>query len=194
MRLVSKLINFLFKNPRKKKLIDFFTQLQIALEILLHVVLFAVLVILIMYISPLATMFSDYSLETHQDMLATLIKMNMGKWPLFILIAMIVSLVSVLFSHRICGPAYRIKSIIEKYALRDYRPSTNLRKHDYLHDLVDSLITLKGTIGNDVKTMREKVFELKKHIESIADENQKKKLFELSEELESVLSSYKLDN
>jgi methyl-accepting chemotaxis protein len=181
------------KNRRKKKIIDFIGQLQMAIEVLMHVILFGVLTILVIYMDPLATMFSEHSLETHQNLLAALMEINFGKWPFLIIICLVVSLSSVLFSHRILGPSYKIKMMLNKYASRDLVVPTYLRKHDYLMDLVEPMNDLRGTITEDISAIKEEISKLEKNLSEMPEGEAKHSALSALEGIRSRANSYFLE-
>ncbi len=191
MSILKRFHYFLFKDKRRKKFIDAVTQFQIAFEILIHSFLFLILIILVLYVNPMATMFSDYSLEAHQNALISLIEINSGKWLLFVLVALIVSYVSILFSHRICGPAYKLKMLISRYSERDLRMESYLRKNDYLSEVSEALSSLRDTMLEDAELFRRIIKEATSEIENINDDSLKNKLNSIIKEADGRLCEYK---
>ncbi len=125
-----------FNPRRKRKVVDFFLQMQLAVEILLLSVVLFCFVIFILSVPPVATMFSDFPLEIHHDVLVQLVELNVPKWPIYIFAVFMWVFVTILFSHRIAGPYYRFLTFLQRYRKRDFRQSLSLRKHDFFHGLV----------------------------------------------------------
>ncbi len=154
MGIAGQIKRYLFHDYRRKKIVDFVGQLQIAVEIILHVLVFYALLITILFVPPFATWLSDHALSTHQNIFAELLEINADKWPFLILALLILSLFSVLFSHRIAGPIYKLGNVLRKYSDRDLKQRATLREHDLLHKLVDPTNAFRQTVNGDLMEIR----------------------------------------
>ena len=97
----------MLKDQRKRKFVDLKTQALIALEVMLHALILPILIIIFLSIDPFSTMFSSHTAEEHFIAAKDLLTMNLGKWPLLILLILFVGFLSVVFSHHIAGPGLR---------------------------------------------------------------------------------------
>lgn len=175
---------------RKKKMVDVPMQLQIAVEILLHVLVFLTMMMMVFYVYPVATMFSSASLEEHQRALIQLIELNFSKWPLFLIVGLITGVVSILFSHRFAGPIFKLASIVRKFAAGDFREEARLRTHDYLWTMVGPLNDLRNKWSNDLKTISS---ELTKQKQSMSGNQVNGAEIKASiERIEAICATYQL--
>lgn len=177
---------------RKSKLVDVNLQLLIAIEILLHSFMWFAFIIMIVYVAPLATMFSNLSLEAHQDAVGTLIEININKWPLLIIAAVLVALVTVLFSHRIVGPYFKVAKLMREYAGGDLRSQFYLRKHDYFQELTPIINNLVDRLNNDLGAARKELAELERQAQGLKDESAKRSIQERLAALQQALAAYQL--
>lgn len=60
-----------------------------------------------------------------------------------------VAFISIRFSHRVAGPIYRIKTVLDRATLGDFSPRITLRKKDQLKDLAQKLNTLLDTLEKE---------------------------------------------
>ncbi|MFH1018066.1 MAG: hypothetical protein V1798_07785 [Pseudomonadota bacterium] len=123
------------KERRTHKFINRNLQIRIAGEIILHSILFLALVCLLLFAPPFVTWFSNYSIDDHQAIAKELFILNASKWPLFLLLAIFLGIVSVLFSHHIAGPMYHVSRVIGELKARNLAARVRFRKWDYLSDL-----------------------------------------------------------
>jgi methyl-accepting chemotaxis protein len=71
--------------------------------------------------------------------------------PLTIVLLLAVIFLAVLVSHRVVGPAYRLKHTIDAFADGELEVRANLRKADALKDVATSV----NTLGDTLKASRE---------------------------------------
>jgi hypothetical protein len=150
MTILNDLRNYFFHNKRKKMVIDAPMQTQLAVEILLHVVIFFILVILILYAEPFSTLFSSHPADVHQNAVEWLVSLNLPKWPLFVAVGVVVGIVSVTMSHRLAGSFYKVRKVLDSFAARDLRPRMSLRKHDYFQSVVPVVNEVRSTVAGDL--------------------------------------------
>ena len=64
-------------------------------------------------------------------------------------------------SHKIAGPLYRFKAVVDAIAGRDLGPVTQLREGDQLQETSSSLKALTQTLTGDVRDLRVRLAELR---------------------------------
>ncbi len=77
-------------------------------------------------------------------------------WPIVIVVALLLLVHGVFFSHRIAGPLYRFRRIFQSVASGDLTVRTSIRKSDYLHVEARHL-------GEMVSALREKIVRIEAH-------------------------------
>lgn len=120
------------------------------------------------------------------------------------LITPLVVLISILLSHRVAGPLYRIERFLRSVAKGDFSMKLHLRKNDELQDLAGSINEMTEDLKNRVKKLKGLVnmtnLELEKLVRTLGQEfpdinSVKKKVDDLTKsvkDLEDHLSEYRL--
>jgi methyl-accepting chemotaxis protein len=81
-------------------------------------------------------------------------------WPAMLVVFALLTLHSVLVSHRIAGPLYRFRTVFKAVTQGDLSVRANLRKTDYLEKESDSLNEM-------IMSLRTRLTEIKKHSEEV---------------------------
>ncbi|MBI4335638.1 MAG: methyl-accepting chemotaxis protein [Candidatus Omnitrophica bacterium] len=71
-----------------------------------------------------------------------------------LLVTPLVALVSILLSHRIAGPVYRIEQFLKSVAQGDLSMKLRLRKGDELRDLADAINEMTSDLKNRVNKLK----------------------------------------
>ncbi len=169
---------------RRKKFINSWAQLSIAVEVVLHSLLLLSLISLLLFAPPFVTMMSHYSVADHQAVARDLWEMNISKWPLFLVLAVFVGFISVLFSHHIVGPGYKFEHILHELNERNLAQTVILRKWDYL-------VEVQGELNRHILQLREDLGKIREcsgnSLEVLADLRPKVST-EAAQQLEKQLS------
>jgi len=107
-----------------------------------------------------------------------------------VIAAFVVIILTMLASHKIAGPLFRIKREIEVLKKGDFSANFKIRKTDELQDLADSLTNLTDSLKNNYTLIKDKTRQLKSLLEAPAGDTQaiRKRLAELEE----ILNQYKI--
>ena len=105
-------------------------------------------------------------------------------------IAKVIALISFRISHKIAGPIYRVRGVLESVATGDYDiPSVRMRKHDEFQELAEDLNkmisslrerrdqaqNISNTLLKDLDTLAQ--IQHDKHGESVPSQDQSKESF-----------------
>ncbi|MDD5195414.1 MAG: hypothetical protein PHQ96_07085 [Candidatus Omnitrophica bacterium] len=104
--------------------------------------------------------------------------------------ALLVALLTLLASHKIAGPLYRIRKELELVKSGSFLPNFHIRKGDQMQDLADSLFEVVSLLRDKHKTLKAKNLELKKIIE--ANPENKEGIKALINDLENTLDYFKV--
>lgn len=63
-----------------------------------------------------------------------------------LILALIVSFLTIRYTHRIAGPIYRFKVVLDRAIQGDYSPRINLRKRDHLKELAQKINQLLDSV------------------------------------------------
>lgn len=167
-------------HKRTRKFIDRTTQMLIGGQVVLHSLLLVGLLALFLFAEPFVTMFSNYSSEDHMAIAKELILLNSAKWPLFLLLLLFTGTASIIFSHQIVGPIYKVNQTLTKLSQRQLNLNVKFRKTDYFKPLEAQLNHVLERWKGDITIVKQTVEELKKNPGS------QEKLAEL----ENLINSY----
>ncbi len=76
-------------------------------------------------------------------------------WPAVILLAALLVVHTIIFSHRIAGPLERIRGELKKIGDGNLTVHVKVRKHDYLHEQVGSVNEMVEALRDKVRTIEE---------------------------------------
>lgn len=86
-----------------------------------------------------------------------------------ILVGLATAIVTLFISHRIAGPLYRFKKVIQKLAEGDFSSDFNIRSRDQLREIADLLNAMIRANKLELTKIRAQVILLKTKIESISE-------------------------
>lgn len=114
-------------------------------------------------------------------------------WPAIFVVFVLLALHSIVVSHRIAGPLYRLRRVLKAAAEGDLSVRVTIRKNDYLAkeaDVVNELISAFTSKINRMqeqhKQMRRVVTALKGAIESGSVDDMKQSILDLATEMERI--------
>lgn len=109
--------------------------------------------------------------------------------------ALVVSLLSMVASHRISGPLYRLKKEVDLVESGIMGRSFNLRAKDQLQELAKSLSSMSSVLKQKHLDIQQRYIKLKKFMETNQEklnDMQKQELNKILTEMEEVLNFFKL--
>ena len=185
-------------NKRRHYFIDKSFQTKFILKFCLIVILSSLLIgVTMFYVSRNSTTVAIEDTKVMAKLTADFILPLMIGILLIVatLSALVVSILTLLISHKISGPLYRLKREIDILKDGDFRRNFSIRTRDQLQELSKSLNTM-------CKTLREKQVELKRRVEAVRSslENdksvkraKKEELLIKFNEIDNILNSFKLE-
>lgn len=128
-----------------------------------------------------------------QEPASQFLSLHTRLWPAIFVVFVLLAIHSLVVSHRIAGPLYRLRSVLKAVAKGDLSVRATIRKNDYLAteaDAVNELIaalTRKITgIQDQCKEMHEMFSRLKRAIESGSVEDMKQDVADLATQMERL--------
>ncbi|MDX1815691.1 MAG: hypothetical protein R3239_07000 [Thermodesulfobacteriota bacterium] len=131
---------------RKTRLADRQFQFGLAWRMLLVFLLFFVAGILLVFAPSVIGLLTGADLAELKPAAEELIILHQRIWPAVLFILVGVFLYTLLFSHRIAGPIYRINKAIEMMLRGEYPKSITLRKGDHFQETAELLERLSQQI------------------------------------------------
>ncbi len=180
---------------RKRKWISSWPQFVIALEVILHALISCGLICVFLFVDPFITMFSEYSAQDHIAIAKELFYLNAGKWPLFLGLLVFVGAISVIFSHQIVGPIYKLRHVLFDLAKGKLDLNIRFRKWDFLSELetpLNQVITQWKSDLSSIRQHEEQALELLHQMaRGTPSKEQLKELENSLIEIQTTLSRYK---
>ncbi len=185
-------------SQRKNYFISKDMQTKFAGTILLLALLVTIITACNIYV--LGSYFYDSSITQNEGRTLSMVMESFIRefWPRLIILVVvniiIVFVVSVMYSHQIAGPAYKLENSIKRITEGDLTFEVSLRRNDNLKELASALnsllekfrITLAGA-----KTLTEDIAEKLKILEN---DDRFKQLAASSEELRNLIDQFKIEN
>ncbi len=103
--------------------------------------------------------------------------------------ALVAITLTLLTSHKIAGPLYRIKKEIERLKKGDLRANFKVRQKDQMQDLASSLVELTDSLRDKYGLLKDKASELKDILRTSPDD--KETISVKIEELDDILNHFK---
>lgn len=134
-------------NRRKTRLVDRHFQLGLAWSMLIVFLLFFFAGILLVFAPSMIALLTGESLEALEPAAAEFLVLHRRVWPavLFVLVGMFAY--TLLVSHRIAGPVYRINSVLRKMLDGDFPETITFRKKDYFQETAELLDRLSKKLA-----------------------------------------------
>ena len=137
--------------------------------------------------------------QTEGQTLAMIMESFMKEmWPRLIILVMvniiIVFVVSVMYSHQIAGPAYKLENSIKRITDGDLTFEVSLRRNDNLKELAAALNILLEKIRNTLANAKNLTSDISTKLSALEDDERFSQLSASSKELNSLISQFKIEN
>lgn len=127
---------------RRKILIQSGYQLRVAATVLLCIVGYSLLLGFLLFY-PLQQQFAASANPEQQFWIARqALELHVRFWPSVLVVAVLVAIQSLFVTHRVVGPAYHLRRVMEKLAAGKVEARAHLRRWDRLKDLEGALNAL----------------------------------------------------
>jgi len=115
-----------------------------------------------------------------------------------VIIGLAAIMITLFFSHKIAGPLYRFKKVMEMLEKGDFSSGFKLRRLDQLQDLADTFNSMIARITSELVALKNNFYALKEKLNNISEnevvEHKRAYLNELkkiSEELNRIINYFK---
>ncbi len=137
--------------------------------------------------------------QTEGQTLAMIMESFMKEmWPRLIILVMvniiIVFVVSVMYSHQIAGPAYKLENSIKRITDGDLTFEVSLRRNDNLKELAAALNILIEKFRNTLANAKNLTSDISTKLGALEDDERFSQLSASSKELNSLISQFKIEN
>lgn len=136
-------------NRRKGRLVDRKFQIGLAWRILLVFLLFFFAGILLVFAPSMFGLFTGESLESLEPAATEFLILHHRIWPAVVIVLIGMFAYTVIMSHRIAGPIYRINDVLRKMIGGKFPDTVTFRKGDYFQETAELLETLAKTLAEE---------------------------------------------
>jgi methyl-accepting chemotaxis protein len=144
---------FLIK--RRRVLIKPAYQLKIALILVISIVAYSIVLGFILFYPLFQELQSVVGIDERARVASTVIYLHTRLWPAVFIIAALVGVHVIIFSHRFLGPIYRFEQTLNGFLSGDFSQRIKLRRHDNLKEVQDVINRLadylEGTRSRDLE-------------------------------------------
>lgn len=131
-------------------------QLRVAATVLLCIVGYSLLLGFLLFY-PLQQQFAAAASPEQQLWIASqVLELHVRFWPSVLVVAVLVAIQSLFVTHRIVGPAYHLRRVMEKLAAGRVETRAHLRRWDRLKDLEGALNALGESLQRKERVRAER--------------------------------------
>jgi len=105
-----------------------------------------------------------------------------------ILIGIATAVVTLFISHKIAGPLYRFKKVVDNLSDGDFSEGFSIRKSDQLQELSSALNTMIAKVRSELLRLQKNIFMLK----NMAEGSSSIELKKVTEELNKIIQRFKI--
>ena len=134
-------------NRRTVKLVDRRFQLGLAWRMLLVFLLFFASGIFLVFAPSMFGLLTGVDLAELEPAAQEFLILHRRIWPAFLLVLAGVFVYTLIASHRIAGPIYRINAVLRMMLEDEYPKSVTLRKGDHFHETAELLELLSRKLA-----------------------------------------------
>ena len=117
-------------------------------------------------------------------------------WPRLLLLVLvnviIIFIVSIMYSHQIAGPAYKLEKSIQRIASGDLTFEVTLRKNDNLKELAAAINGMLSKFRNTLASARTLSDDIAKKLETMGDDEKFGMLAKSAQELKGMIEQFKI--
>ncbi|GAB4365476.1 MAG: hypothetical protein Kow00128_08050 [Deltaproteobacteria bacterium] len=134
-------------NRRKGRLVDRQFQIGLAWRMLLVFLLFFFLGIFLVFAPSMFGLLTGDTLESLEPAANEFLVLHRRIWPAVVVVLVGMFGYTIVVSHRIAGPIYRINDVLRKLIAGEFPDRVAFRKGDYFQDTAELLQALAKTLG-----------------------------------------------
>ena len=184
------------KKRRLIPIVDRAVQYRFFAMILAYCIIIVVVLAIFLLLPDVVRLFNeDLSLEVRAAAADKVLSLHLRVWPAIITLVLVFGLHSIIALHRVVGPLYRFRWAFDQVKDGDLGFRVKLRKKDYLHREEDSFNEMLESLGEKWGSMQlanldalQSLCELEQQVTGVSgwNETNKEKLQELRRHLENL--------
>lgn len=155
---------------RRNFFIDREFQLKYILLVIFMLLLYTMVFIGTLFIPQLLQLFFDSHLEDQVKAAEILLLYHKHVWPAVFIVIPLFGFFSIFFTHKIAGPAYRLKVRLQELTAWNLDSRVTLRKGDDLQELADCVNLLSDELRDFTAALKGNYDTLSNHIDEIQEQ------------------------
>jgi methyl-accepting chemotaxis protein len=152
---------------RRNFFIDRQFQLKYILLVIFMLFLYTMAFIGILFIPQMLPLLFNSPIDEQAKAADILLLYHKHVWPAVFIVIPLFGFFSIFFTHKIAGPAYRLKKRLQQMTAWDLEPRITLRKGDDLQELADCINLLSDELSAFADALRTNYEVLSNHIDEI---------------------------
>lgn len=124
----------------------------------------------ILFLPSILTLYFDYPLKEKAEAARTFLVLHGTVWPTTGAVILVFGILSIFLTHKIAGPAYRLKHALAELIGGNLDTKIHLRKFDDLQELAAQINLLSDDLRNYVHTLKTDHAQLSNYIEQLERE------------------------
>lgn len=158
------------KRSFKNFIIDKNFQTKYLLLTILLLITYTFIFIIILFLPSILILLSNYPLEEKTEAARTFLILHGTVWPSTGVVILIFGILSIFLTHKIAGPAYRLKHALTELIDGNLDARLKLRKWDDFQELATQVNLLSDGLCNYVITLKKDHEQLSNYIEQLERE------------------------
>lgn len=134
-------------NRRKGRLVDRQFQIGLAWRMLLVFLLLFLTGIFLVFAPSMLGLLAGGTVESLEPAATEFLILHRRIWPAVVVVLFGMFAYTIVVSHRIAGPVYRINEVLRKMIRGEFPARVTFRKGDYFQETADLLETLSKTLS-----------------------------------------------
>jgi len=140
---------------RRQRFINKRLQAKYVVQTLILLLLYTAFFICLLLAPYLTSVLSGNPLQEQAEIARVLLNMHNSSWPILAAMILLMSLGTIFMTHRIAGPAYRLKQVLNDVSAGKLDVDLTLREKDDLKELAQHVNVLIGDLRSLVETLQE---------------------------------------
>jgi len=155
---------------RRNFFIDREFQLKYILLVIFMLLLYTIVFVGILFIPQLLPLIFDSPLDEQVKAAEILLLYHKNVWPAVFIVIPLFGFFSIFFTHKIAGPAYRLKKRLRELTAWNLDSRVTLRKGDDLQELADCVNLLSDELRDFAAALKGNYDTLSNNIEEIQEQ------------------------
>lgn len=139
---------------RRKFFIDKKLQTKYILLTIVMLLFYTAALVVVLFVPHILNLKFGATMGEQVDAARMLLSLHETVWPAIGVVVLVTGFLTIFVSHGVAGPVYRFKKVLAEVAAGNLNITIQLRKHDDLQDLAESMNAVLAELRGFVGTLR----------------------------------------